>query len=234
MNRQSTYAARLGVLLLATVVVLAGCKSASPAAQATQGASTPTPAITATSAPLPTTAPTATEVPGSTDTPSATAVPVPTTAPSATPVASAAPSSVAGMCTGTADHQAFFADAAAKLPFDAYCAVLPAGWWLATANYQQPNGGLLVVGYKNNAGATVEISEGNFCTTPATCWAVVTTIGTGKFGPLSGTLVTASATPVYGIYVGANTTHSYVITGQGMTQAKFVAIAAALAKVPKA
>jgi hypothetical protein len=142
---------------------------------------------------------------------------------------------VAGACTGTADHQAFFADAAAKLPFDVYCAALPAGWWLQTANYQQPNGGLVVVSYKNTAGATIEISEGNFCSVaPSICWAVVSTVGTASFGPLPGTLVVASATPVYGIYVGANTTHSYVITGRGMTQAKFVAIAAALVKVPKA
>jgi hypothetical protein len=229
MNRKAKYAARLGALVLATVVVLAGCKTASPVTQPPTATSTPTPAATPTATPSSTAAPSAVEIP--TAVPEATA----TAAPSATAAASAAPSSVAGLCSGTADQQAFFAAAAAKLPMDVYCAVIPAGWWLASANYQQPNGGLLVAGYKNNAGATVEISEGNFCTTtPSTCWAVVTTIGTGKFGPLSGTLVTASATPVYGIYVGANTTHSYVITGQGMTQAKFVAIAAAIVKVPKA
>jgi len=229
MNRKAKYAARLGALVLATVVVLAGCKTASPVTQPPTATSTPTPAATPTATPSSTAAPSAVETP--TAVPEATA----TAAPSATAAASAAPSSVAGLCSGTADQQAFFAAAAAKLPMDVYCAVIPAGWWLASANYQQPNGGLLVAGYKNNAGATVEISQGNFCTTtPSTCWAVVTTIGTGKFGPLSGTLVTASATPVYGIYVGANTTHSYVITGQGMTQAKFVAIAAAIVKVPKA
>ena len=230
MNRKAKYAARLGALVLATVVVLAGCKTASPVTQPPTAASTPTPAATPTATPSSTAAPSAVATPTAV-VPEATA----TAAPSATAAASAAPSSVAGLCSGTADQQAFFAAAAANLSMDVYCAVIPAGWWLASANYQQPNGGLLVAGYKNNAGATVEISEGNFCTTtPSTCWAVVTTIGTGKFGPLSGTLVTASATPVYGIYVGANTTHSYVITGQGMTQAKFVAIAAAIVKVPKA
>jgi hypothetical protein len=34
--------------------------------------------------------------------------------------------------------------------------------------------------------------------------------------------------------VGAHSAHSYVIIGKGMSQAKFVQIAAALVKVPKA
>jgi hypothetical protein len=162
------------------------------------------------------------------DTPAATA------APSDTPIASAAPSSVAGACTGTADHQAFFADAAAKLPFDVYCAVLPAGWWLQSADYQQSNSGAVNVVYKNTPGATVSLHEGNFCADPSTCWVIVSTVGSASFGPVAGSLVVASATPVYGVYVGPHTTRSYVITGSGLTQAKFVAIAAALVKVPKA
>ena len=65
-------------------------------------------------------------------------------------------------------------------------------------------------------------------------WVIVSTVGSASFGPVAGSLVVASATPVYGVYVGPHTTHSYVITGSGLTQAKFVAIAAALVKVPKA
>jgi len=246
MNRQSIYSTRLGVLVLVTVFVIAGCNAASrPTATEVGSTPTPTPTTAPTTAPTAapsataaeaTAAPSATAAPASAA-PSATAAPAAsaTAAPLVSPAASAAPSSVAGTCTGTADHLAFFADAAAMLPFNVYCAVLPAGWWLQTAEYKQPNGGFVVVSYKNTAGATVEISQGNFCAVdPSICWAVVSTTGTASFGPLPGTLVLASATPVYGIYVGANTTRSYVIKGSGMTQAKFVAIAAALVKVPKA
>jgi hypothetical protein len=245
MNRHSIYSARLGVLVLATVFAIAGCNSASRQQTVTLAGSTPTPTTAPTA--TPTAAPSATAASSASAPPeasataaseaSATAAPEASASavPPGSPAASATPNPVAGTCTGTADHQAFFADAAANLPFDVYCAVLPGGWWLQTAEYKQPNGGYVVVSYTNTAGATIEMSEGNFCTAaPSICWAVVSTVGTGSFGPLPGTLVVASATPVYGIYVGANTTRSYVIKGSGMTQAKFIAIAAALVKVPKA
>src|SRR5664280_2612957 len=115
MNRQSIYAARLGVLVLVTVFVIAGCNAASRPT-AIEAGSTPTPTPTTAPSTAPTGAPSATAA-EATAAPSASA----TAAPSASPAASATPIPVAGTCTGTADHLAFFADAAAKLPFDVYC-----------------------------------------------------------------------------------------------------------------
>jgi hypothetical protein len=218
--------ARRGAAVLVIVVAVAACSGSTVTAAPSTGSTPPA---------TPSTAPT--------DTPAATLAPtaVPTAAaPTATPNPTPAPTAVtpgatsrAAACTGSADHQAFFASAAAKLRFDVYCAALPKGWYLASADYKQPNGGKLVVTYKAPHGATIEIDEGNFCADPATCWASTSTVGAASFGDRAGTLYIVDATPTYGVYVDPNTSHSYVITGKNLTEAQFKAIAAGLVKVPK-
>jgi hypothetical protein len=226
MDRFSIRAGRSAVVFLATIVIAAGCSSS---VQPTVTVVTPTPTASPTATPLPTPKITPSPKPTPTAVPSASASPA--ASPSDSPTADASASTAS--CTGSADHQAFYLEAASKLMFDVYCAALPKGWWLQDGEYKQPNGGKLTLIYKNSAGAVIEIGEGNFCSDPSTCWPVDSTIGTGSFGPLSGTLVVASAGPVYGVYVGDHTALSYTIRGKGLTQAKFTAIAAAMVKVAK-
>ena len=205
---------------------------------------TPAPASAA-----PTDVPTDTPVPDVTDTPSATPVltpaptttpkasptPVATPAPTPTPEQSATPTSPASFCTGTAEHQAFFVDAAKKLPFDVYCAQLPAGWYFEAASYSQPNGGKLTINYKGPSGASLAVSEGAFCTTSVAACSPHTSIrGTASFGDQPGMLDVMSTPPdVLVVYVNPGTKVAYQIASGNLTQAKFVSLAAMMMKVPK-
>jgi hypothetical protein len=143
---------------------------------------------------------------------------------------------VAWQCTGTADHQAFFAQVAQVLKFDVYCAVLPAGWYLHGAAYTQPKGGTLTIDYKGPGGATLSISEGAYCTTSAAVWSPpLAIIGTASFGDKPGSLDVLSTPPdVLVVYVNPGTPVAYSVSGTSLTQAKFLALAAAMVKVPTA
>lgn len=208
-------AARLGTAILTMAIVLAGCTSA----KLTPAAGSPTLVPTATAAPTATAEPTTTTLP--TETPTAAASPTP----AATPGAAAA-------CTGTAEHQAFFVEAASNLSFDLYCGALPAGWWLQSTAYTLPDGGHLDASYKNGAGAQVSIGEGNICKPPKVCASFGLDIGPASFGSIAGRLhLTESGN--YMISVGPISNPSYIMSGQGLGKAQFLSIAAALVKVPK-
>ena len=216
---------RKSALALAACLMLAGCSSAAPTPITVYV--TPAPTITpiiiyVTPAPTPTEAPT--------DTTMATATPTP----SVTPSPAASPTSAAARCTGNASNKAFFVEAASKEPFDVYCAVLPSSWWLESGALTLPNGGTVTVNYKNAAGARIGIMEGAFCTlSPADCSSRMSTIGPASFAGLPGTLVVIATGITWGIYVDPGTMHAYTFYGRGMTQAQFVAWAAAVVKVPR-
>ncbi len=221
-----------GVSLIAVMLVLSACSSSPaltlpPATPTAEVTATPTPEATGTPSPQ------ATPTAAATPTPQSSATPAPST--SASPSSGPTATSPASACSGSPDHQAFFADASSKLPFDVYCAVLPAGWYLQTAAYEQPNGGKLTISYKGPGGATLAISEGAFCTTSeADCSPHVAIRGTAAFGNKPGMLDILSTPPdVLIVYVDPGTTHAYSIQGNNLTQAKFVAIAAAMVIVPK-
>jgi hypothetical protein len=116
-----------------------------------------------------------------------------------------------------------------------YCAVLPTGWFLQTAAYELPNGGKITISYKGPGGATLAVSEGAFCTTSeAACSPHASIRGTASFGDKPGMLDVLTTPPdVLIVYVNPGTAQAYSIQGNNLTQAKFVAIAAALVKVPK-
>jgi hypothetical protein len=209
----------------AVVPTQAPAASQTPADQPTD---TPTPEVT----PTPTATATVAEA-SAIVTPAPTATPTP--APSETPTPSAAASSVASACTGTAEHQAFFVEAANKLPFDVYCAALPAGWFFQDAAYAQANGGKLTIDYKGPGGATLAISEGAFCTVSvAACSPHASIRGTASFGDKPGMLDVLTTPPdVLVVYVSPGTKAAYQISGTNLTQARFVALAAVMTKVPK-
>ncbi len=236
---------------LVLMAVVAGCSSAaitptppatpSPAAQTEVAPETsPSPDVTSSAAPTQaaTEAPTAEATPKPTPKPSPTPAPAasatPTPAPTPTPAATPTPTPVptptsrADACSGTADHKSFFAEAAAVLTFDVYCAVLPSGWWLKAASYTVPNGGYLEVTY-GSATQTFVVREGRDCPPDKACIAYGGPVGAASFGPLSGQLYLNSTT--YSLVV--TSPKPYVMYASGMTQAKFTSLAAAFVKVPK-
>jgi hypothetical protein len=217
---------------LAIGVTLTGC-GASQTATPFVPAVTPSPVETPSETPSET--PIASETPAASE--SATPTLAPTVAPTDTPAPTLPPVSAgdATKCLGWATYGAEFTKAAKSLKFnvDVYCAVLPSGWYVTTPfKWSQPKGvaGSLVVTYKRNT-AVLTVSEGNFC---AGCAYVdLSDLGSASFGSLSADLKLRS-TGTYALYVNPGATVQYQMVGKGMTQAAFVAMAAAMVKVPKA
>jgi hypothetical protein len=229
MNFRRIRASAMVAAASALLIAVAACNVATPTQRSVYTTATPaptarpTPVATPTPTPTPTPVPTDTPVPGS-------PTPVPTA--KATPTQSIGPKGPAGGCSGDADKQAFFADAANKLPFSVYCAALPSGWLFASANYTLPSGGVLNVTYKGPAGAQIALQEGAFCITSASdCSPHLKVLGTAKFGDLAGTLDTLGSGFV--VYVAPGTARGYTATGTGLTQGAFSGIVVALVKVPK-
>ena len=224
--------AATGILVMVLAASLGACSSnAAAPTQAPAASQAPTAQPTDSTA-----SPSATPTPAAASaSPSSAPSATPTPAPSQTPTPSAAASSLASACTGTADHQAFFVEAASKLPFDVYCAALPAGWFFQDAAYVQANGGKLTIDYKGPGGATLAIAEGAFCMTGvAACSPHASIRGTASFGDKPGMLDVLTTPPdVLVVYVSPGTKAAYQISGMNLTQARFVSLAAALTKVPK-
>lgn len=230
MTDMITGTVRRGAVVLAMVVALAGCGGAKVTPIIIH--TTPTPSAS----PVETPTAEASASAAASEAPSASAASSAT--PAATPTAAATPaaagSGAGSVCSGTTpEMQSYFADAAAQLSFAVYCAVLPSSWWLSDTQYTAPNGGQMTIIYKNNSGGRITVGEGDFCAGAPLCWTSTSNLGAASFGPLSGTLKLRAAGQ-YAVYVDAGTTHGYQIIGQGLSQANFVAYAAAMVKVQKA
>jgi hypothetical protein len=124
------------------------------------------------------------------------------------------------------------------LPFDVYCPVLPATWFVDAGGgeWRGGNDQWLQISYKGPGGAKISLQEGAFCTGGLSlCSSHDSVIGPASFGDLKGTLDALGPTPSFGyaIYIDPGTRKGYTITGVGLTQDAFKAIAAALLKVPK-
>jgi hypothetical protein len=170
---------------------------------------------------------------GGTGNPTAAGTAAPTAAPSDT--AAPAATSRAAMCTGNADNKAFIAEAAAKVAFDVYCAVLPSYGWLQSGEYKLPDGGYVQLEYRDLAGPHFTVQQGNIC--PIVCAGSGIYIGPTAFGDKSGRLYTFGEVPLMGatyiLRVGPEGDPDYLMQGQRMTREQFVALAAGLRKVPK-
>jgi hypothetical protein len=229
------------VLALGACATIAGCAGSvpTPVVVYVTPATTPSPLIVyVTPGPTATAAATAVPTEASTATAEATAEASAeaTAGPSVPPTLApgASPTSRAEGCSGNQTNKDFFAEAAAKERFDVSCAVPPTKRRVQGGEWTLPNGGKVVLGYKNSAGALIEFDQGNFCTTsPAACSPHISTIGSVALGDMTGTLTLIDAAPTFAIYVAPGTAHAYAFAGRGMTQAQFKAWAAALIKVPK-
>jgi hypothetical protein len=226
MNGNGIRKVRTVAATLTAVLLVAACAGTAPTA--------PTPMIVyVTLSPAPATAtPAATPTPATSATAGPSEGPVLTEAPSLEPSVPAAPGET---CSGTANFQALYAEAAAFMHWDVYCPVLPKGWYVKEAEWKGTNGGVVRAVYGGPHGAVIGLAEGSWCTTsPAACAVNSGALGGGAFGDLAGSLYLYTSPTSYVIYVHPGTVHAYAIAGQGITKAAFLQYAAALIKVPKA
>ena len=165
--------------------------------------------------------------PGASDEPAATDGP---SEPAATPETPPG----ADVCTGSAENRDFFAAAAETMSWDVYCAVLPDGWFVETGAYRLADGGRLDVTYRGPGGEKIEVRQGAYCTSDASaCAPRDREIGSAAFGDRPGVLVAlgGSEKDGFAVYVDAGVAPSWAISGSGMDEAAFTAIAAALHRV---
>lgn len=154
---------------------------------------------------------------------------------SASPTASGTPNLGPGaICSGSTENKEFWTSAAAQLMWDVYCPVLPGGWFVIDGSYKLTNGGTIDISYKGPGGGQIRLQEGSFCTSGlSACQPHDQVLGTASFGDRSGSLDTLGPGMGFAIYIDPGSAPSWAITGTGMDQASFAAIAAALTKVPK-
>jgi len=200
-------------------------------------AGTPERSIVVIDYPLPTPPPTDTPTPVPTPTsalePSASAGPT-SEATDSGPGSSALPPVSYKTCTvrGALD-QAFWSKAAKAVDWDAYCPVLPSAWIVLGGTYHGSAGGEIDMSWRGPAGARIDITEGAFCTTdPDTCSPHASVIGPVTLGDQPGSLDALSDGGL-AVYVSPGTGKAYRLTGSGISQAAFVAIAAAVVKVAR-
>jgi hypothetical protein len=133
-------------------------------------------------------------------------------------------------CTGTTGIKQAFANQIPKFKFDLYCAVLPKGWSVVNIawDYYAPG---LQAHYKNGAGYTVDVWEGNVCmVSPNPCTGIWNPdIGPQAFGPLTGDMAGSSGHWTTIVHT-ADPKVLYTITGDGMTQSAFQVYSAAMHK----
>ena len=233
--------AALVAWLLLAAVLAAACGSGTPSSGS---ADTPGASIAPSAAPADTggtgsAGPSSTEPSGSAASPASpsaapTVTPKPSVAtPSAGPsstVTASAGTGTADACTGSADNRSFYANLAASVSWDVYCAVLPKGWVVDSGRYRLANGGWLKISYKGPGGATLSLSEGAFCTDSSGCVPPGSDAGDAALGALPGTIVDLNGGG-YAIVSAAGQTLSWLMVTSGLDQATTASFGAALAHV---
>jgi hypothetical protein len=123
-----------------------------------------------------------------TDEPSDEPTDEPSDEPTEEPTSAAGPASA---CSGSAENQDFFADAAAAVEWTVYCPVLPDGWFVVTGRYRLAGGGRLEISYRGPGGASFTLREGAFCGDPDGCIPAGSELGGAAFGDRNGTMIAA-------------------------------------------
>ena len=152
----------------------------------------------------------------------------PSDEPSEEPTASGG--GAADACTGTADNKTFFANVAGAVDWSVYCPALPSGWFVQSGSYRLAGGARLEISYRGPAGAHIDLKEGAFCSSSDGCAPGGTDSGTAPFGDREGSLV-AVGDGSWAIAVDAGSNPSWLLTGTGLSEAAFRAIAAGLVVV---
>ncbi len=161
--------------------------------------------------------------------PTPTEPPAESAAPSAEPSGSAAATTADG-CTGTDANRQFFSSVALAVDWTVLCGALPKGWFVSTGSYRLANGGKLIVSYKGPSGATLELSEGAYCSFPGACVPAGTEVGDAAMGPLTGLLIDIDGGG-YAIVVNPADNLGWLLEAHGIDEATVRDLAAALFEV---
>jgi hypothetical protein len=157
-------------------------------------------------------------------------------------VALQTPSGVAGdptKCLGWSANSAYFKTVARGVALAVYCGVMPSGWNTTSTEWARPKStvGWFSLVYKNSKKTqSITIWQGDFCShtaDPSNCWTSSSDLGAAHFGDLAGSLKDLGGGQ-FAVFVNPNTKTGYRIVGAGLSQAAFVAIAAAMVRIPKA
>jgi hypothetical protein len=186
---RETHGPRPGPAALALLVVLALLVAACGTTTRTPGPSAGPATPGASGEPQPTGEPTAT----ATALPSGEATEAPTLEPTLEPAPTPVPSGTPGgaaACSGNDDNRAFFTAVARGVTWDVYCAVLPAGWFVA-GEFRLAGGGKMSIVYKGPGGARLEVREGAYCADVDGCIPSGPDAGTAFFGDRPARLVDA-------------------------------------------
>lgn len=217
----------VGLLL---IVVLAGCDGASASPAGSPGStlpsgpsSTPGPSLSAAPSDEPSTGPTVE--------PTETPTEEPTTEPTPTETAGEATSTPStggtGPCFGSPKTRAFLADFAQAVSWPVYCAILSKDWSLEKLEYRLANGGRLTGIFRRRAdGARLVLDQGAVCAETNPCVPSGSDLGTTPFGDRDADLSTINGG--FAAVVDATENPAWLLTGTGLSQKDFSAIAAKL------
>lgn len=117
---------------------------------------------------------------------------------------------------------------AQAVPWPVYCVVLPAGWSVENGTWRLRDGGRLTISYhRRSDGARIVLDEGAICLTGTGCVPTGADAGSTPFGDRSASVVdTGAGGWVATVDQGLNP--SWQLTGSGLSDADFRALAAAL------
>lgn len=212
------------LFLAAGMLVLAGCglgTASNAPSDLTPASVGPSVGSTSSNAVSPGPSGSTTPSPAGSTEPSAEATPSGSVGPSPTA------SSAASVCSGAQDTPDFYESFASSVSFPVYCAVLPTGWSLVSGTYRLANGGHITISFRRKVdSATLELDEGSFCTDDSGCVPGGISAGTGPYGDLSGSLVQTSSG--FALVVAKGEKPSWLAIGNGLDQATFLALTAAL------
>ena len=107
---------------------------------------------------------------------------------------------------------------------------MPDGWFVGAGTYQLAGGGKLSVSYKGPGGATIDVSQGAFCTDSSGCVPAGTEAGETPFGPWTGTL-TNLADGGFAIVYARGEPISWLFVAHGIDDPTVRALAAAMVEV---
>ena len=135
-------------------------------------------------------------------------------------------------CTGNVSNRTFFETIAGQVDWDVYCAVLPARWNVDVGDFSLRDGGRMRGRLQGSRRRPTHPAAGQLLHGGVSaCSPRDKTIGDAPFGDRTGTLVTLGPDMGFAIYVDPGQAPSWALTGTGMDQATFVALAAALHRI---
>ena len=215
----------LRALVLLAALTMVACNATSDVSAVPGGSASPS---AATGSESPGVSPGETPSNGPVETASTEPTDQPTDQPSGSPGAEPTPTAGGtGACLGSSDTRDFFASFAQTVSWPVYCAVLPKGWSVEKGTYRLKNGGRLTISYRRRSDAArVILDEGTVCADTNPCVPAGSSLGGAPFGDREADV--SSTGDGFAAVVDASENPAWLLTGSGLTEKDFRAIAANL------